>query len=853
MSSHNTTRIYLFDAPALYYRAFHAIRGLTTHDGLPTNAVYGFVNSVRKLFDELKPTHAAFCFDAKGPTERHKKFEAYKQTRPPTPEALRVQVPWIKDIVRAMGFPVLEWEGYEADDVIASLAKRLAADNHSVIIVTDDKDLFQLVNAVKVYSPKRAALLDAAAIERILGITPDQVPDFLGLVGDASDNIPGVKGIGPKTAVQLLQRYRHLEDLYEHLSSLPSSVQKKLQNQKDAAFLSRDLATLSEGLDVDVALADLTVGRQDWRRLWEIYQRLEFRSWEKEAAEQFSQEQDDGRDKIEPASRPHEQTARIALWDPSSGRQDEVLFDGVSWIAALDTGQVGVLCKEHPPWEALLYDENVDKIVFDYKTLLHRHRGKPWSWVGRIWDVMLMAYLMEPTRRQPRLEDLAAHYLKQPLGAAATDATKARVLLQLGGVLCDELARLDLTSLYLDLEAPLTRVLYRMEAEGVCVDVEVLHALGRMCQAKITALEQEIFSLAGGPFNPHSPKQLGQVLFERLKLKPLKKTKTGYSTSEEVLKALCAQHKLPALLLEHRQWTKILSTYIEPLVRMVDPNTKRIHASFLQTGTETGRLSCQRPNLQNIPIRSDVGRRVREAFVPRAEDWILLSADYSQIELRLLAHLSGDEALKAAFDRDEDVHTYTAALLYDVPQNEVQPAMRDFAKRINFGIIYGMSPYGLAHDLGLSLDEAQMFIDRYFLRYPKVKVFIEQIIQEAERNGYVTTILNRRRWLSHVAINQAAQRQAVNTVVQGSAADLLKTAMIRLQAMLDETSLQGKMIMTIHDEILFDLPQVELEETASRVKEVMENVFDLTVPLKVSLKAGPNWAQLRSLTCVGAS
>jgi len=806
-------RVFLIDAHGLCYRAFYAVKALKNSKGKPTNAIFGFCNILRKILSLAKPTHVAVCFDVGKPTHRQKKFADYKIQRQAMPDDLGTQIAVIRDIVRAYGFPIFELEGFEADDVMATLSERFAKKNVDVFIATDDKDMAQLVNDhIKLYSPRQEKVITPKDVKEKFGVTPEQIVDYIALAGDASDNIPGVKGIGEKGACKLLSEFKSLEGIYKHINQVaPAKLQEKLTASKQEAFLSKELATLDPCVPLDAGLDDLAFPDPDREKLFALFNELEFRKLAQEFAPLGAVVQ--------------ESFADLKTWVQDSEKGESV-FIAYDLKSLRKSGQVS---------EALLQPH-----VIPATRLPARQEAGPHTGHSRelgIFDVYLADYLLSGGQGQYHLPTLRA----SDEGMSELYAIQKRLLKEQ-----------NLEFLFYDVEMPLSNVLFEMEANGVRLNIAVLEDLSKEAQAKIAELEKSLYKIAGGPFNVNSPKQLSEILFKRLKLPAVKKIKTGFSTNEEVLTKLSHQHPLPALILEYRQMAKLKSTYIDALPLLVDPKTQRLHATFNQAGAETGRLSSSNPNLQNIPIRTEFGQRIRKAFVPYAKGHALLSADYSQIELRILAHLAGDEDLKKACRGEGDIHRYTASLMFEVPENKVDEKMRYAAKRINFGIIYGMSAFGLAKDLDVSIGQAQDFIDKYFLRYPKVRHFLDGEIQKARDLGYVTTLFGRRRYLPDIhnrnmGLRQFAERQAINAPMQGTAADIIKIAMVKISRQLIAHKLSSTMIMTVHDELVFDVPQEELKKMVSLVRQEMAGAMDLSVPMKTSVKVGPNWLEMEKV------
>ncbi|MFA5088932.1 MAG: DNA polymerase I [Candidatus Omnitrophota bacterium] len=853
------SQLFLIDGHALCYRSYFAIKGLSTSKGQATNAVYGFANTLRKILRDYHPEYLAVCFDVGKKTHRQEKFAAYKIQRPAMPSDLVSQIPLIKEIVRAYRFPLFELEGFEADDMIATVVKKMRSKGLGMVIVSDDKDMLQLVDErIKVYSARQDKFFGSQeAVER-LGVEPGQIADFIGLAGDQADNIPGVAGIGEVTAKNLIHEFKTLENLFANLDRVKSpKVREKLSAQKDMALFSRELSVLDSDAPIHVDLDDLKVKAPDQNRLFEIFKELEFRKFAQESAGET----------VSPAAI---QVKTITSKKDIKGLVFAVqekghfafLFDhpkeaaaGRARAVAMSLGGTDVFLLGEDAWpelSSLFASADVLKITHNIKEGLKSLTETETSVRGKVFDVLLAGYLLAPAHSTYDIENLSWIFLKHSVPSQDLLAGEVSCLYEMYSLMLEELKQKSLLKLFEDVEIPLASVLFKMETAGVNLDQKLLEKLSLDCQKEIQALEKELYELAGIEFNLNSPKQLSQVLFEKLKLPVVKKIKTGFSTDEGVLSKLAEQHRLPARILDYRQIAKLKSTYIDALPKLIDRRTGRLHASFNQAGTETGRLSSHNPNLQNIPIRTDLGRQIRRAFIPSEKERLILAADYSQIELRILAHLSEDENLIRAFQQGEDIHRYTASLIFDVREDAVTDEMRDRAKRVNFGIIYGMSAFGLSKDLNISPKEAQGFIDRYFLRYPGVKKFMDQEIKKCEEQGFVVTLLNRRRYIPEIsspnmAIKQFAQRQAINTPVQGSAADLIKLAMIHIQKEIEERKMASLMIITVHDELVFDVVRDELKDLDRLIREQMEHPLKLLVPIKVTVKVGPNWLDAKEI------
>ena len=884
-------RAFLIDGTAFCYRAFHAIRSLSTSDGRPTNAVYGFARMLQSLREKEHPEYLAVGFDVGKPTFRHQRFEAYKGQRKPMPDPLIAQLPLVKRLLEAFRVPVFEREGYEAEDVLGTIARRIVGQGVEVFLVTGDKDALQLVNShIKVYNPhgQEQAVLDASAVLARYGVGPERMVDLMALMGDAIDNIPNVPGIGEKTAADLLRRFGSLEALYDHLDELESPARRaSLTASREQVALSRDLARIDTDVPLDVRLDDLQPREPDWPRLRTLFRELEFKQL-LEALDASTPAADGSAVAVRRLTTPQEVEA--CLQRLGAAPETGVFCQPVQEEAAgagLDGIGLAIACEEHAAWVAVLdraalatdtgrrlggwlADAGASKVVHDAKAAKRLLARLGIELGGIAGDTMLAAYLLNPARTNQALSDLSAEWLDEPLGALpkrhepsaslapgatepwAPSAQRACAIVRLHGRLGAKLREAALSALYADLELPLLHVLARMEAAGVAVDLGHLAGLAASMQAQMSQLTTEIYRLAGIEFNLNSPRQLGQVLFERLKLPVVKRTKTGPSTDSDVLARLAARHPLPQQLMRYRELSKLVSTYVETLPRLVDPATGRVHTTFNQTATATGRLSSSEPNLQNIPVKTELGRSIRKAFIAGIPDGMLLAADYSQIELRILAHLSGDEQLVEAFRRGRDIHRVTASLIYGLSEEAVAPEQRNAMKAVNFGILYGMSARGLSQELGLPLEEAQAFIEAYFQRYPKVRAYLDGQIQQARRDGFVQTLLGRRRYVPEVnspdgMIRQFGERMAINAPIQGTAADLIKRAMVQLDERLRQDRLAGRMVLQVHDELVFETPRGELDRLARLVRETMEGAIALDVPLTVTLKAGPNWLDLTPL------
>ena len=909
-------QIYAIDAHSLIFQVFHALPEMTSPRGEHVGAVYGFVRDILQLVELKQPDALVCAFDRPGPTFRNDLFPGYKADRGEMPEELVGQIPKIERLLAALSIPVLSCEGYEADDVLATLARLCHEAGANCYVVSGDKDCRQLItDRVAVYNIRKDELFDAEALLADWGVRPDQVIDFQALVGDKVDNVPGVPTIGPKTARTWLEKYGTLDDLLAHAADIPGAKGKKLVEHRDSALLSRQLVRLDDRVPLAADWNACRVGSFDHQQLSELFAEFGFRTF----GEQFAQ-----LDAAQSPGQPQPQTDYQTIDTPQKLAELVALLaeqplisvdtetthlsprwaDIVGLSFAWRPGEACYVPLRGPAGETVLEPaatlatlrpvlENpaLAKIGqnLKYDMIVLRAAGVELS--GVAFDTMLASYLLDAGERNHNLDDLAKRYLNHttikiaeligkgrqqkqmdevPIAqVTAYAAEDADVPLRLQPLLAARLDEMGLTELNDTVEVPLVSILAAMEFEGVRVDPQRLAELSARYGERLQALEVEIEALAGHPLNIASPKQLAQVLFQELGLPVVKKTKTGPSTDAEALEQLADRHPLPAKIIEHRQFAKLKNTYVDALPAMIHPTTGRVHASFHQAVAATGRLSSSNPNLQNIPIRTDEGREIRSAFVAGAPGWKLLAADYSQIELRILAHYSEDPALCAAFDRDEDIHTLVASQVFGTPLGEVTSSQRRSAKAVNFGVIYGQSPFGLAKSLGISQEEAAAFIDGYFATYQGVADFITKTLAECHRQGFVSTILGRRRAIHGVRPEKVSgtfsaaeqvpdtlsrrpltlpERTAVNTVIQGSAADLIKLAMIAIAKRLREDQRSAKMILQIHDELVFEAPADEIDELATLVRHQMQSVLSLRVPLKVDLKSGDNWAECEPWT-----
>jgi DNA polymerase-1 len=861
----NRGEVYLIDGSSYVHRAYHAIKGLSTSRGIPSNAVFGFTKMLLKVLREKSPSLMAVVFDAKGPTFRHAIYPAYKANRPPMPEDLAAQIPYIKKVVKALNIPTFEMEGYEADDIMGTLAARLSAKGRRVIMVTGDKDFRQLVSPLLVlWDSMKDKVTDYDEIKRAYGIEPEAFVDVMALSGDATDNIPGVEGIGEKTALELIRRYGSLDGLFNNIDALDKKkLAAKIRESKDVISLSRQLVTIDRAVPLSFSEESLAVGEADKEALASLFKELEFKSlWE-----EFAPKTDEDSECITAETSEEfndwlgQEAGKVAISLDESGICLAAKGKSACFVpfreAVSHQGELKqVLLKDAC---TVLESQEIGKIGHDLKAQARALSLKGIEMRGIFFDTMLASYVVNPGLKDQSLQAVCGQYLGErppdpPAIAEGKEAfahfscRKASLVLKGMESLADRLRQDGNEGLFFDLEMRLLPVLLEMELLGIRIDADYLRNVAALFEEKIAALAAEIFDKAGCSFNINSPKQLAEVLFDRLGLpaQGLSKKTRKQSTDYEALRRLASVHPLPDLVLRFRSATKLKSTYLDGLLALLNPATGRIHTTFNQAVTATGRLSSSNPNLQNIPARGEEASIIRKGFIP-SEGCEFMSADYSQVELRIFAHLSGDTGLMEAFRRGEDIHRRTAADLLGVEPDAVTPEMRRIAKAVNFGIIYGMGGQRLARELDITLEEAKHYISAYYSRYPGVQAFREEMITKARTYGYVTTLSNRRRYLPEInnengAVRAEAERMAVNTPVQGTAADIIKKAMISIHGSLRERGLKSRMILQVHDELLLEVAEGERQEVSQLVKRVMEGAASLSVPLVVEVKYGQNWA-----------
>ncbi len=879
--------IYLIDGSSYIYRAYHTTGGLSNSKGFPTGAVFGFANMLAKTLREKSPDRIAVVFDARGPTFRHELYTEYKANRPPMPDDLAVQIPKIHELAEAYSLPVLSVPGYEADDVIATVSSEARERGWKVVIVSGDKDLMQLVEQdIVMWDPQRDTLYDTEGVVKKFGVQPRQVGDLLALMGDSSDNIPGVPGVGQKTAAKLLEDFGSIDRMYEEIDNITQKrARESLKKNEDTARLSRELVTLKTNAPLQADLNDLAQGSENTEKLRELFTDLEFNRFltelpPKKSLDFSRYETITTEDDLDRWIDDLRQKGRFAV-DLETTSTEPVRAELVGISLCAEDGHACYIPVGHTRGAQLskglvlekikpvLEDESLEKIGQNIKYDLIVLLKEGIEVKGISCDTMLSSYVLDPSRRSHSLAELSRSFLnhemipikdligsgKSQIPFSETDIDKgaeyacedADVTFRLGKLLCPQVEEEGLGKLFREIELRLVPILGRMELAGVRVDVQYLWELSRELGQTIEKTEAEIYELAGSIFNINSPKQLGEILFVKLGLQPVKKTKTGPSTSIDVLEKLALEHPLPQKILDYRGIFKLKSTYVDSLAELVNPITGRIHTSFNQAVAATGRLSSSDPNLQNIPIRSAEGRKIRRAFIP-ADGCVFVAADYSQIELRMMAHLSGDKRLKEAFAAGEDIHAITAAGVFECSPAHVTPEMRRKAKEINFGIIYGMGAFRLASQIGVGMKMAQKYLEDYYSLYSGVREYMDEIPKKAAADGFVTTILGRKRYLPDLnspnkVSRQAAQRVAINTTMQGSAADLIKLAMIRADETIRREGLPAKMILQVHDELILEVEEESAEEALAMIKHEMENVYELSVPLLVEAAIGNNWEE----------
>ena len=860
-------KLLILDSNSILNRAFYGVRYLSAKDGTPTNAIYGFLNILLKLIKEQEPDYICAAFDVKAPTFRHKQYEGYKAQRKPMPEGLAAQMPLAKDVLRAMDVTILEKEGYEADDIIGTVARLCEESEISCFIATGDKDDLQLASdktkvilTVTKSGYNETIIYDDKAVKEKYHVTPTEFIDVKALMGDPSDNIPGVKGVGEKTAMSLIEKHHSIEYIYENIDDigLKGAMLQKMKDGREMAFMSKELATINRNTPIEFNAEECVFdGFENNGELYEILKRLELNSIIKKLDLSGGDNVKENEDIFKDFS------YQVGDKNMISGDKVTVVldFDGDNISsAAVGVGNNAVVLNEQDDIKELLEDDSIAKVMFDVKEAIVKLNGR--IDIKNISDdTAIAAYLVDPAKNEYTIEKLASEYfgtvIEKPevkqlslLDDVETDRSEylAKCAVALGVLnerIGDKIKENGQEKLYQEVELPLVTVLAHLEINGFLVDDNQLKEFADKLGEKIDALTNEIYMLAGEEFNINSPKQLGVILFEKLELKPVKKTKTGYATNADVLEKLRDKHPIVNFIMEYRQLAKLKSTYCDGLTAVVNPNTHRIHSVFTQTVTVTGRLSSTEPNLQNIPTRTELGREIRKMFVAK-DGYVLVDADYSQIELRVLAHIANDETMINAFRNNEDIHAVTASQVLGIPLEDVTKEQRSSAKAVNFGIVYGIGEFSLAQDLHISVKEAKAYIESYLEKYNGVRNYMESIKEQAKKDGYVKTMLNRIRYIPELKspnynIRQFGERVALNTPIQGTAADIIKLAMVRVDNRLINEGLKSKLILQVHDELIVEAHKDEVDKVKQILSEEMQGAMELNVPLKVDMSTGHSW------------
>ncbi|MBN2395229.1 MAG: DNA polymerase I [Candidatus Atribacteria bacterium] len=885
-------KLFLVDGQGIVYRAFYALPKLTTSYGQLINAAYGFTLVMIRLLQEKKPDGLVVAFDTPKPTFRHLKYSQYKAQREKMPQELIDQLPMIKEIIKKMNIPMIEAEGYEADDIIGSIANQVKHSEYQSVIVTGDRDLLQLIDEDTeiLFMQKGVTQVKSYQLESVkemLGFSPDLIPDYIGLKGDASDNIPGIPGIGEKTAKNLIQTYGKLENILTNFQNIENvSLRKKIEEYKEQALLSKALGQIKKDMGLNLDISHLNYQGPDYFALKKLFEKYEFKKLIEKIPQPENVSQNQGNEFIlhevkneeeleQVAHRIHSKKILPLIYIPGKGVLSHegqgialILEDDVFLVRLQVDSQLKNLTASIPEkkvkevFSALFQDDKVEKIGLDLKDICHHLCDDGFFLKQPYFDIKIAAYLLNPSKQEYSLISICKDYLGDDSNCLLTEnhgsesavekekniCSQAKLLISLKEKLSQLLIEKNLEALFQEIELPLIPVIFQMEKAGIKIDIKFLEKISQQFSRKIGEIQRKVFELAGEEFNLNSPKQLSNILFQKLKLPVVKKVKTGLSTNAQVLHKLSEKHEIVAKILEYREIEKLKNTYIDKLPNLINVKSGRIHTSFNQTGTTTGRLSSNNPNLQNIPTRTELGNMIRKAFIAE-KGHIFLSADYSQIELRILAHLSQDQSLLEAFLQDKDIHSYTAGQIFNVDQNIVSNEMRRIAKTINFGIIYGMSSFGLANHLDISREDAQLYIQTYFQRYHRVREFIDEQISLARKNKFVKTMLNRIRYLEGIDspdrnIREFYERTAINTPIQGTAADLIKIAMIRISNEFEKEKLPSGLVLQIHDELIFEIPESQLKKRELIVKKIMENSLQLSIPLIVNFKTGHCWGEL---------
>ncbi|RME17498.1 MAG: DNA polymerase I [Bdellovibrio sp.] len=840
--------LYLVDVSNMFFRAYYAIPHLNTSKGLPTNALYGFLTMTLKLLKKIKPDYIAYCFDLKEPSFRAEIYEDYKANREEMPDDLVPQMPYMRQLTESLGIPVLEKPGYEADDLIGTLVKKGRRAGLEVVIVSGDKDFAQLIEPhVYLYDTMRNIKYDVQGVVEKWGVYPEQMVDYLAIVGDSSDNIPGVKGIGPKGAQKLLAEFKTLDGIYKNLDKIKSeSIRRKLIESKDNAYLAKKLVTIVTDVDLGIKIEDLKIRKVDEEKLRSLLEELEFESFLNKLIDKKSSTSHSPKKSQKPSSQSSSDSffsdLKEVSWSLEEIEKNISYYEEV-WFALNERGlclgykDLAIYIDPSQELGEVLESKFLYWKGFDIKSVWHALEIKTPE--PPLVDEMLSAYVLKAGAIKS-LEEVYLQYTRKKLPELTSPKDILEAEEELSSVLENQLEKVNGDKVLEEMELPLVPILYHMERKGICLDTQLLKKQSQKLAKDIRSLEKKIFKEAGQSFNVASTKQLAEVLFVHMGLPPGKKTKTGYSTSSDVLQKLAPLYPICRYVLEFRELTKLKSTYVDALPQLVNPKTGRLHTQFRQALTSTGRLSSFNPNLQNIPIRTERGREVRRAFVaPKGH--LLLSVDYSQIELRVLAEITGDEGLCQAFKEEKDIHAATAALIFDVDYEDVTSEQRTSAKAVNYGIAYGQGAYGLSESLGISRKEASEIIENYFHRFPKVKAYMDDIVKVAKKQGYVETLYGRRRYIEELQsknknLIKFGERAAINAPIQGTASDIMKKAMI---AVFDEVS--SPLLLQVHDELIFECPEDKVEKEAKQIKSIMENIVSFKVPLKVNIAWGKNW------------
>ncbi|MGM0411244.1 MAG: DNA polymerase I, partial [Bacillota bacterium] len=864
-----TKKLFLLDGHSLAHRAFYALPTLTNQNGENTNAVYGFARMLFNLIDNHSPDLLSVAFDKKGPTFRHEEYEEYKGDRKKMPDELSEQIPVIKEMLENLNIPIFEKTGYEADDIIGTLAKRGEEEGWHVIIVTGDRDALQLVtkNIEVMYTKKGISDITEYTLDKVrekYELEPEQLIDLKGLMGDSSDNIPGVPGIGIKTGTKLLKEFDSMENVLDNIENVSGKKRKEnLKKYKEQAKTSKMLGKILQDIPLDLTLSDLNydeLNESEKDEIIKLFEHLEFKSLverfknlEEIKSEDIEIHNIKENEKLNDLLQSCKEKDRLAIYLNLDNFSDAVNSKLKEVIIALNENEIYAVNMDDfniKDFKNILENKNIKKLMLRAKEAMIYTKKYDININSLHFEPLLAKYLLNPSDKLIDINTLYKEELDFELGENLSDkkakAVKIANLYKLEEILLKDLEKNNLLDLYNEIELPLIPSLAQMELNGIKVDKEYLNQLSKMWEEKINNIVEKAHELAGEKFNLNSPKQVGEILFEKLGLPVIKKTKTGYSTSIKVLEKLEDKHEIIPLIMEFRKWSKLKSTYVDALPPLINEEDGRIHTSFNQMITATGRLSSTDPNLQNIPIRTKEGRAVRKAFIPKNDNWLFLAADYSQVELRVLAHISDDKSLTDAFQNKLDIHTETASKIFEVDPGEVTSNMRRHAKVINFGIAYGMSAYGLSQDLDISQKEAQEYIDKYFNRFSGVKKYMDEITQKAKDDGYVSTIFNRKRYIADINSSNFhkrsfAKRAAINTPIQGSAADIMKMAMIDVYDYLKNTQYEANLLLQVHDELILEVKKEDLNKIAKDIKKIMEETVALSVPLVVDLQTGKNW------------